>query len=296
MSREALRLDRTVLDAGSYHVLMMEKVLQEAGEYDIIHSHIDYPPFPLYRRFKTPTITTLHGRLDLPDLPPLYREYTDIAIVSISNAQRTPLSWANWLATVYHGLPEDLYAYYPDPGKYLVFLGRVSPEKRVDSAIEIALKTGIPLKIAAKVDRVDEEYFKTVIKPMLNHPLIEFIGEVGEKEKGELLGNALALLFPIDWPEPFGLVMTEAMACGTPVIARNRGSVPEVMTEGVTGFIIEDVEGAVAAVKKLHTISRRACRETFEARFSSRCMAHNYLRLYQQLIDQKKHQFETIEK
>lgn len=295
MAREALRLDKTIIDAGAYHVLMIEKILQEGADYDIIHSHIDYTLYPLFRRFKTPTLTTLHGRLDLPDLPPLYREYSDIPLVSISDSQRTPLPWVNWLATVYHGLPEDLYTLHDKPGEYLAFLGRVSPEKRVDSAIEIAKKVGVPLKIAAKIDRVDQEYFDVVIKPMLNHPLIEFIGEVGEADKGEFLGNAHALLFPIDWPEPFGLVMIEAMACGTPVIARNKGSVPEVMVDGVTGFIVNDVEEAVKAVKKVHTISRRRCREVFEERFSAQCMARSYLALYQQLINNKKQQLETVE-
>lgn len=293
MCGQALRLNKSIIDAGAYQVLMSEKLSQERENFDVIHSHIDYALYPLLRRFNTPSLTTLHGRLDLPDLVPLYREFADIPVVSISDSQRTPLQWANWISTVPHGLPEDLYPFKETPGQYLAFLGRISPEKRVDSAIEIAKKVGVPLKIAAKVDRVDQEYFDEVIKPLLNHPLIEFIGEVDEKEKRSFLGNAHALLFPIDWPEPFGLVMIEAMACGTPVIARNKGSVPEVMEHGVTGYIINDIEEAVAAVKKVHYISRHRCREVFEQRFSARKMALNYVALYEQLIANKKHTLET---
>lgn len=209
-------------------------------------------------------------------------------VVSISNSQRKPLPMANWVGTVYHGLPADLHTLHEQPGQYLAFLGRISPEKRVDRAIEVAKRTGLPLRIAAKVDRVDREYFEQEIKPMLDSPQIEFIGEIGEKEKGEFLGNASALLFPIDWPEPFGLVMIEALACGTPVIAYNRGSVPEVLEHGVTGFIVNDLEETVRAVEQLDTIDRRACRRVFEDRFSASRMARDYVTVYQQLINAKR--------
>src|SRR4030095_10435062 len=204
-----------------------------------------YLHFPLSRRHKLSNVTTLHGRLDLPDLKPLFREYTEMPVVSVSDAQRPPLAMANWVRTVYHGLPQDLYTFRELPGKYLVFLGRISPEKRVDRAIKIAERAGMPLKISAKVDAVDREYHETVIKPLLDHPLIEFLGECGDREKNELLGNAAALLFPIDWPEPFGLAMIEAMACGTPVVAYRKGSVPELVDDGVTGRIVDNLKEAV---------------------------------------------------
>jgi len=231
-----------------------------------------------------PSLNTLHGRLDIPDLVPLYREFSEVPVVSISDSQRSPLPWINWRATIYHGLPPDLYRMTDRPQDYLAFLGRISPEKRADRAIDIACRAGMRIKIAAKVDAVDRDYFKQEIKPLLQNPLVEFIGEIGEAEKGEFLGNARALLFPIDWPEPFGLAVIEALACGTPVIAYRKGSVPEIVDNGVTGFVVDDEQEAVDAVMRLDTISRRRCREEFERRFSSRRMATDYLNVYEQLV------------
>jgi glycosyltransferase involved in cell wall biosynthesis len=239
--------------------------------------------FPLSRRARVPHVTTLHGRLDIPDLLPLYREFRDIPVVSISDAQREPLAWANWQATVYHGLPEDLYRFRERPGQYLAFLGRISPEKRVDRAIAIARRIGMPLKIAAKVDAVDRDYFVDTIEPLLDGPYTEYIGEIGEGEKDEFLGNAYALLFPIDWPEPFGLVMIEALACGTPVIAYKRGSVPEVLQDGVTGFVVTGLDDAVRAAEQVGRIDRRACRRAFEERFTVGRMARDYVRVYEKV-------------
>ncbi|HEY1788699.1 MAG TPA: glycosyltransferase family 4 protein [Verrucomicrobiae bacterium] len=281
--RNALRLDESSIDAHADHVLLAERVFQESGAFDIVHSHIDYGAFPLLRRMETPHITTLHGRLDIPNLQNLYREFDEEPLVSISNRQRAPLSWANWQATVHHGLPEKLYTLNKSPGRYLAFLGRINPEKRVDDAIAVAKQSGIPLKIAAKVDKADREYFETVIKPLI-HDGVEFIGEIGELEKNEFLGNALALLFMIDWPEPFGLAMIESLACGTPVIARARGSVGEILEHGATGFVVENVEEAVTAARQIGQLSRKRCRETFVERFSAIRMAINYLAVYHKLI------------
>jgi glycosyltransferase involved in cell wall biosynthesis len=273
------------MDQLALHFLLMEEVFRQAARFDIIHFHCDYLHFPLSRRHRYPHVTTLHGRLDIPELPALYREYEGEPVVSISNAQRRPLSWLNWQGTVHHGLPLDLHTAREQPGKYLAFLGRVSPEKGLDRAIEIARRTDIPLKIAAKVDRADRDYYETEIAPLLERskPLVEFIGEVGGRAKDEFLGHAAALLFPIDWPEPFGLVMIEAMACGTPVIACRRGSVPEVIEEGVTGFVVDDVESAVQAVGRVGELSRRRCREVFEKRFDAERMARVYTAIYQRL-------------
>ncbi|MES2569389.1 MAG: glycosyltransferase family 4 protein [Verrucomicrobiota bacterium] len=282
--RCALRLDAISVDPVADHVCLVERVFQESDEFEVVHSHVDYIGFPLFRRMETPHVTTLHGRLDLPNLRSLYREFADIPVISISDSQRQPLGWANWQATVYHGLPEKLYTFRGTPGKYLAFLGRISPEKRVDSAIEIAKRAGIPLKIAAKVDKVDRPYFEAIIKPLLDDPLIEFIGEIGEAEKNEFLGNAFALLFPVDWPEPFGLAMIEAMACGTPVVACLRGSVPEVLDHGVTGFIVDDAASAQLAVEQVGKLSRKRCREVFEERFTVRRMALDYLDIYERVI------------
>ena len=281
--RNALRLDASSIDAHADHVLLAEKVLQESGEFDIVHSHIDFAAFPLLRRMETPHITTLHGRLDIPNLQNLYREFDDEPLISISNRQRLPLSWANWQDTVHHGVPEKLYRLNETPGRYLAFLGRISPEKRVDDAIEVARRAGIQLKIAAKVDKADREYFETVIKPLL-HDGVEFIGEIGELEKNDFLGNALALVFMIDWPEPFGLAMIESLACGTPIIARSRGSVPEIIEHGVTGFVVENLDEAGQAIRQLNQLSRKHCRKTFEERFSAIRMAANYLAVYKKLI------------
>ena len=287
--RRSLRLDRHCLDQLAHHVVMLEGVLQRSGEFDVIHFHVDYLHFPLSRRQSFPHVTTLHGRLDIPDLVPLYTEFHDMPVVSISDAQREPLPWVNWQATVYHGLPDDLYRFRAGPGSYLAFLGRISPEKRVDRAIAIAREVGIPLRIAAKVDKVDRDYFDSVVSPLLRDPLVKFVGEIGEGEKDEFLGSAQALLFPIDWPEPFGLVMIEAMACGTPVIAYRHGSVPEVTEEGGTGFIVEELEDAVEAVRRVPELSRARCREVFEERFTAARMARDYVQVYERLIDRTRH-------
>ena len=280
----SLRLNPDCLDYMAYHFLQLEQVFQLANSFDVIHFHIDYLHFPLSRRQGIPNVTTLHGRLDIVDLVPLYREFTDMAVVSISNAQRNPLPWLNWQRTVHHGIPVDLYECKKDQGSYLAFLGRISPEKRVDRAIEIAKSANMKLKIAAKIDAVDREYMEREIRPLLDHPLIEFIGEIGEREKQEFLGNAYALLFPIDWSEPFGLVMIEAMACGTPVVAFLRGSVPEVIDEGVTGFIVQSIEEAVVALERIQHFDRERCREVFERRFSATRMANDYVKIYEKLL------------
>lgn len=283
----SLRLDSKCVDQMAHHILLLEKVYQLADQFDVIHFHIDYLHFPQSRRHTIPHVTTLHGRLDIPDLVPLYREYSDMPLVSISHAQRAPLDHANWQATVYHGLPESLYRFRPWPGAYLAFVGRISPEKRVDRAIEIARRVGMPLRIAAKVDQVDAAYFQSVVEPLLRDPLVDYIGEIGETEKDEFLGNAYALLFPIDWPEPFGLVMIEAMACGTPVIAYRKGSVAEIMEEGQTGFIVTTLEEAVTAVRKIPKLSRERCREVFDQRFTASRMAGDYLHVYERFMEQQ---------
>jgi glycosyltransferase involved in cell wall biosynthesis len=280
----SLRLDPGCIDQLAHHLLMLGQVLQRADEFDVIHFHVDYLHFPLSRRARHPHITTLHGRLDLPDLVPLYEEFAEEPLVSISDSQRLPLPWVNWLATVYHGLPRDLYRFHPEHGSYLACLGRISPEKRIDRAIEIAKQVGIPLRIAAKVDKADQEYFDTVIEPLLHDPLVEFVGEIADDEKNAFLGNAQALLFPIDWPEPFGIVMIEALACGTPVIAYSHGSVPEVMEQGRTGYIVEELDDAVDAVRRLPRLSRARSREVFEERFTAARMARDYVAVYERLV------------
>ena len=288
--QRSLRLDKHCIDQFAHHIVMLERVFQQAREFDIVHFHVDYLHFSTSRRQQITHVTTLHGRLDIPDLLPLYQEFRDMPVISISNVQREPLPWANWQATVYHGLPADLYRFRAQPGSYLAFLGRISPEKRVDRAIEIAKRIQIPLKIAAKVDRVDKKYFKTVIEPLLTDSLVEVVGEIGDREKNEFLGNAYALLSPIDWPEPFGLVMIEAMACGTPVIAYRGGAVPEIIEEGQTGFIVEEVEDAVEAARQIPKLSRKYCREVFEQRFTATRMANDYVRVYERLINRKQNE------
>lgn len=283
VTERSLRLDPKCQDPLAHHVIMLDQVIAAADEFDVIHFNIDYWHFPLTRWLRLPAVTTLHGRLDIPDLVPLYARFSDQPLVSISDVQRKPLSHANWLATVHHGLPSHLYTFRERQGSYLAFLGRISPEKRPDRAIRIARRTGIPLKIAAKIDRVDQPYFDASIRPLLAGPGVEFIGEIGEGDKDRFLGEALALLFPIDWPEPFGLVMLEAMACGTPIIAYRCGSVPELLVDGVTGYIVDDEDEAVAAVDRLHRISRTGCRHAFEERFTAERMAHNYLEVYQRV-------------
>ncbi len=279
----ALRLDPNHPDPIAVHLLQLERVFREADRFDVIHFHCDFIHYPLTRRTGTPSLTTVHGRLDIPGLDDLYREFADIPLVSISDSQRKPIPWANWRATVYHGLPPTFATAHLESGEYLAVLGRVSPEKGVDRAIEIARRTGLPLRIAAKVDPADQEYFDTVIRPLLREPGIEYLGEIGEGDKAEFLGRAYALLFPIDWPEPFGLVMIEAMACGTPVIAFQRGSVPEVLRDGVAGYIVSNVDEAVSAVEHIPALSRATCRAVFEERFSAERMARDYLAAYASL-------------
>ena len=278
----ALRLGASQ-DSLAPHVLMLEEVARRARQFDIVHFHVADFHLPLARRLGVAHLTTMHGRLDLPELPALFREFDDVPLVSISDAQRAPLPDAHWAATVYHGLPVDLLPFHPAPGSYLAFLGRISPEKGVDRAIAIAIASGMPLRIAAKVDAADREYFEREIRHQLEHPLVEFIGEIDEGQKSAFLGGASALLFPIDWPEPFGLVMIEAFACGVPVVAFPRGSVREVIEDGVTGFIVDSVDGAVAAARRIGTLSRQRCRQVFDHRFSAARMAADYERVYERL-------------
>jgi glycosyltransferase involved in cell wall biosynthesis len=279
----ALRFDPALRDAIAPHMLMMEQVCRRADEFDVLHCHLDYWPFSLFSRQDTPFLTTLHGRLDLPELRPVYDCFPDTPLVSISDAQRAPVPDANFIATVQHGLPEDLLTPRKVTPNYLAFLGRICPEKRPDRAIRIARQAGIKLKIAAKVDRVDEDYFRDAIRPMIDGQDVELIGEINDAEKSDFLSGAIALLVPIDWPEPFGLVMIEAMACGTPVIAFNRGSVPEIVEHGVTGMIVEDEAAAVAAIGRTASLSRAAVRRSFERRFTAERMAEDYLALYRRL-------------
>lgn len=280
----ALRLNTGIYNRDAPMTMLMEQALGRSDEFDVIHSHLDFMGFPLARRNPTPTVATFHGRLDLPELQPVFREYAEMPMVSISDAQRKPVSWANWQATVYHGLPGDLYDFQPIPGRYLAFLGRIAPEKRPDHAIEIAKRAGIPLRIAAKVDPMDREYFHSEIEPLLSHPLVEYLGEITDAEKNEFLGQAIALVCPYDWPEPFGLVLIEALACGTPVLAYRRGSIPEIIEDTVTGFVREDVDGMVTAVQRVSEIDRRRCRQAFEQRFTVNRMAQDYLRVYERVI------------
>jgi len=280
----SLRLDESCVDQLAHHVLLLAQITGRASEFDVIHYHIDYVHFPLSRCRPHPHVTTLHGRLDIPDLAPLFDEFHEMPVVSISDSQREPLPQANWQATVHHGLPQNLLRFRPEPGEYLAFIGRFSPEKRADRAIEIARRAGLPLKLAAKVDAVDKAYFESEIKPLLDDPLIEYVGEIGEDEKDEFLGNAYALLFPIDWPEPFGLVMIESMACGTPVVAYRNGSVEEVMEEGRSGFMVSTLDEAVEAVRRVASLDRAECRGVFDRRFTAAQMAADYLRVYERVI------------
>jgi len=286
---KALRLEPKELPYPlAWHMLQAELVAQECGKFDIVHSHADIVLFPYIRWCGMPAISTMHGRLDIPDQFALFKEFDDVPLVSISNTQRTPMPWANWVATVYHGLPQELYTPQERKGDYLAFLGRVSPEKGLARAIRIAKSAKMPLRIGAKVDPVDQKYFDRTILPLLQDPQIEFLGEIGESSKGEFLGNAAAVLFPIDWPEPFGLVMIEALACGTPVIAFSHGSVPEILEHGTTGFVVSNVKAAAEAVARIPTISRSQCREVFEARFSAERMCRDYLRAYELVAGQSR--------
>ncbi|MGH8303095.1 MAG: glycosyltransferase family 4 protein [Steroidobacteraceae bacterium] len=276
----SVRLEREPTAAIGLHALLIEAVFARAHVFDVIHCHTDSIHLPLARRCPVPVITTLHGRLDIAGLHALHREFAELPLVSISNAQRAPMPWASWAGTVHHGLPLELHRPHYDAGRYLVFLGRISPEKRVDRAIAIARRAGLLLKIAAKIDSADQEYFAAQIQPLLGGPGVEFLGEIDEAAKARLLGEALALLFPIDWPEPFGLAMIEAMACGTPVIAFARGSVPEVVDPGVTGYIVTSIEEAVACVERARGLDRRECRRQFERRFCAGRMAREYCSIY----------------
>ncbi len=284
---QALRLaglSQAAMGGMGMHFPVLSMAFDNAEQFDIIHAHLDYWSFPFARLAATPTVSTMHGRLDIEEIHPIYRHYEDLPVVSISNSQRRPLPSMNWASTVYHGLPRDLLRFNPSGGSYLAFLGRISPEKRPDLAIEVARRAGIPLKIAAKVDTVDRDYFRRVVEPRLDGRTVEFIGEIDDQQKSAFLGNALALLFTIDWPEPFGLVMIEALACGTPVIARPCGSVPEILKDGVTGFIASEPDELVAAVKKAGRLSREACRGEFERRFTVEVMADNYERIYRGIL------------
>ena len=285
-ARWARSLRETGLDqvGSAFQAVNLGDVYRSADEFDIIHTHVEFWSFPFARLVETPTVSTLHGRLDLPELLPVYRAYPDIPLVSISNDQRRPLPGSRWLETIYHGMPADLLAFSPGPGRYLAFLGRISPEKRPDLAISVARRSGVPLKIAAKIDSVDRAYYEAKIKRLITPPDIEYVGEINDREKGEFLGSALALLFPIDWPEPFGLVMIESLACGTPVIARPCGSAPEIIRDGVTGFLATEQDELVAAIGNLTQLSRHACRRDFEARFTADRMAAEYERLYYDLV------------
>jgi glycosyltransferase involved in cell wall biosynthesis len=284
---QALRLDASRPNELAPHLLMLEEVLARADAFDVVHFHLDFMHLPFARRVSIPRVTTQHGRLDQPHLYKLFDQYGELPMISISDAQRGPLPQADWCKTIHHGLPRDLYKLHEPQDGYFAFIGRISPEKRVDRAIEVAKQLGVPLKIAAKVDVADAEYFEREIKPLIDHPLIDFIGEIGEHEKDAFLGGARALLFMIDWPEPFGLAMIEAMACGTPVVAFRCGSVPEVVEPGVTGFIVEDMQQALAAASSVHTLSRKRCRAEFERRFTAARMARDHVELYAELIERK---------
>jgi glycosyltransferase involved in cell wall biosynthesis len=280
----ALRLDPSVRDILPHFMLMIDKVRERAEEFDVLHFHIDLFHFPLFRSLAVRTMTTLHGRQDLGDLKPFYSRFGEMPLVSISNDQRKPLPHANFVATIYHGIPADLYRPRFEQGDYLAFLGRISPEKRPDRAIRIARAAGIPLKIAAKVDKVDEDYFRNDILPLIDGPGVEFIGEINEREKTKFLGDAAALLFPVDWPEPFGLVMIEAMACGTPVLASRCGSIPEVIEDGVNGKMVDSEEEAIGALPGVLSYDRCAVRRRFEERFTAKRMAEDYVSTYHQLL------------
>jgi glycosyltransferase involved in cell wall biosynthesis len=280
----ALRLDPEVKDCQPYNLLLVDQVYARADDFDVVHFHVDMIHYPLFRSMADRVVTTLHGQLDFPDLKPFYRAFAEMPLVSISQAQRRPLPPVNWLATVHHGLPKELFAAYLKPSSdYLAFVGRVCPEKGIEDAIAVAKRAGVPLKIGAKVDNADREYFEARVRSLLSDPLVEFLGEVNDREKNELLGNALAMLFPIAWPEPFGLVMIEAAACGTPVIAYPCGSVPEIIEEGATGFVVHNVEEATHAVARASALDRALIRRRFEQRFTVERMVTKYLDVYNRL-------------
>jgi glycosyltransferase involved in cell wall biosynthesis len=280
----ALRVDGAIRNANALHMTMLERVRRQAADFDFLHFHLDYYPFSLFSRQSTPFVTTLHGRLDLPEHQPVFSVFSSVPVVSISNSQRRPLPQAGWVRTIHHGMPEHLLNPLPMRRNYLAFLGRIAPEKALDRAIRIAQRCGIPLRIAAKVDNADRDYYEERIRPQIQPPLIEYLGEIGDHEKSSFLSGAVALLATIDWSEPFGLVMIEAMACGTPVIAFNRGSVPEIIDDGLTGFIVEDETSAVAAVNRLSELALESIRKRFEQRFTARRMANDYLSVYRSLM------------
>ena len=285
---QALRLaGDVVVDPVAHQIVEIERVAAMADQFDVIHWHLDYFHFPMSRRLGIPHLTTLHGRLDIVDVQDLYTEFTDMPVVSISNDQRAPLPQAQWAATIHHGLPPDEFRPSYEPGSYLAFLGRISPEKRADRAVEVARRVGMPLRIGAKVDPADQDYFEENIEPLLGHDHVEWVGEVSGEAKADLLRNATALLFPIDWAEPFGLVMIEAMACGTPVIAYRSGSVPEVIDDGTTGYIVESIDESADAVRRLDDLDRRAVRARFEERFTAERMTRDYVRVYERLIAER---------
>lgn len=284
---QALRLNTGIFNRDAPLIMLQERSMGAAGDFDVVHSHLDFLGFPLARRNAVPVVTTLHGRLDLPEIEEVFREYAEMRLVSISDAQRRPIPWANWQATVHHGLPRDLYTFHPRSEGYLAFLGRIATEKRPDHAIEIAKRTGLPLRIAAKIDPADQQYYRSTIEPLLDHPLVEFIGEISDAEKDDFIGNAAALVCPYDWPEPFGLVLIEALACGTPVLAYRRGSIPEIIDHGMTGFVCETLSEMAEAVQRIPLIDRRRCRAAFDARFTADRMARDYVALYEKILEER---------
>ena len=284
--KQGLRLDPAHPDWLAWHLIMVDRVFEAAQSYDIIHFHVDYLHVLSARVCRRPCVTTVHGRLDSPDQAAFLQHFGGQNLITISESQRAQLAGRGWRATVHHGIPGSLYRFHPEPQDYFAFVGRVSPEKRVDRAIEIAIACGVPLRIGAKVDAADRLYFEREIKPLLDHPLIEFVGEIGDDEKDDFIGNARALLFPIDWPEPFGLVMIEALACGTPVVAFRCGAVAEVLENGVTGYVVDDMPAAISAARAIGGIDRRGCRRAFEQRFTSTTMAGRYVEAYRSLVGQ----------
>lgn len=292
-SPRSLRLDQTCRDQMAPQIRELELVSRMAHRFDVIHFHTGFLHMPLARHLPAPSVTTMHGRLDLTELAPLMSDFADAPLVSISNHQRKPYPHQTWSATVYHGLPPRLLPFQASPGRYVAFVGRISPEKRLDRAIEIARRAGLELRIAAKIDSADKDYFDREIAPLMDQPHVRYLGEIGEDEKARLLGGARALLFPIDWPEPFGMVVIEALSCGTPVLAWPEGSVPELLQDGVNGWMVNSIDAAVDALRRVEAIDRRACRATFEKRFTADRMARDYAAVYQRLIGASRRNLEA---